>query len=297
MSELKYIMRSEAALLTGPQGVPGGSMTWRGVYASGTAYSADDAVVSSEGRAFYALQSTTGHAPPSWPDTENAYWRLFAEKGDNGSDGSDGSKAYWDDVPGTPARVSDTSFNIVDPGNANLYDKMFSSNTIISWIKSGTWWQFAKVIYASYASDVVTVYIIGQPLTADFSDMKFCVHRAMIDQWIVPGMMPSSAQTAIGKQIIWAEDRYVFSAKVLYGSAPATTGGVWDINDDGSTLFATTKPSIAAGNTVGPEVASITEVASGSRVTLDYDSGHATTPGSDAYIFIWSMPVAWRYLP
>ena len=38
-------------------------------------------------------------------------------------------------------------------------------------------------------------------------------------------------------------------------------------------------------------------VVAASRVTLDYDSGHATTPGRDAQIIIWSMPVSWRYIP
>jgi hypothetical protein len=245
MSEPKYILRSEVGLLAGPQGVPGGAMTWRGVYAAGTAYSADDAVISSEGRAFYALQSTTGNAPPSWPDTENAYWRLFAEKGDDGSNGTDGSKTYWDDMPGTPTRVSDTSFTVIDPGNANSYDKKFSSCCIISWIESGTW-HFAKVTWSSYSGDLVTVHIIGQTLSAGFSDMKFCIHRAMNDVWVVPGMMPASAQASIGTQIIWPEDRYVFSAIVFYGTAPTTTGGTWDINDDGTSIFSS-KPSIAAG--------------------------------------------------
>lgn len=31
-------------------------------------------------------------------------------------------------------------------------------------------------------------------------------------------------------------------------------------------------------------------------ITVDYDSGHATTPGADAYIYLFWMPVAWRYL-
>lgn len=303
MPQEKYITRAEAALLTGPQGVPGGAMTWRGVYASGTAYSADDAVISDEGRAFYALQATTGNAPPAWPDTANAYWQLFAEKGTDGAIGADGTKSYWDNMPGTPSRVSDTSFQIIDDDNANLYDLRFSPGTIISWEKSGGGWQAAKILTASYSSDVVTFTIIGNTLSAGFTDMKFCVHHAQEDRWIIPGMMPAAAQTAMGKQVIWLEDRYVFSAKVMYGTGPTTTNGVWDINDDGSTIF-TSKPSIAAGSTSGTEVVSdslsgtnTTIIAAASRITLDYDSGHATTPGSDAYVFIWSMPKAWRYLP
>jgi hypothetical protein len=131
--------------------------------------------------------------------------------------------------------------------------------------------------------------------------MKRCIHPAQEDRWILPGMMPSAATLAIGKQIIWMEDRYVFSAKVMYGIGPLTTGGVWDINDDNSTIFSS-KPSISAESAAGTEVVSdslsgtnLNAVAAASRVTLDYDSGHATTPGNDAYIFIWSMPKSWRY--
>lgn len=302
MTREKYITRAEAALLTGPQGIPGGTMAWKGAYNAGAAYQANDAVVSSEGRGFYALQATTGHAPPSWPDTSNAYWQLFAEKGDDGADGADGQKSYWDAMPGTPDRISDTSFRIIDVSNAGAYNLRFSAGTVITWYHGGGWY-YAKILTASYSGDYVTFTIIGNTLSSGFAGMKYCIHRAQEDRWIIPGMMPAAAQTAMGKQVIWLEDRYVFSAKVMYGTGPTTTGGVWDINDDGSTIF-TSKPSISAGSTSGTEVVSdslsgtnLNAVVAASRITLDYDSGHATTPGSDAYIFIWSMPIAWRYTP
>ena len=121
------------------------------------------------------------------------------------------------------------------------------------------------------------------------------------DCWTIPGSMPAAALANVGRTVIWQDERYIFSAKVYYGTAPTTTGGVWDVNDDGSTIF-TSKPSIAAGATEGTEVVSdslsgtnTTAVAAKSKVTLDYDSGHATTPGADATIIIWSMPVGWRY--
>jgi hypothetical protein len=298
----RYVLRSEIGSLYGPQGIPGGVMAWRGEYAAGTTYQANDAVLHS-GRGFYALQETTGNAPPAYPATKSAYWSLFAEKGVDGVDGIDAIKNWWDELPGTPTRVSDTSFSITDAGNANLYDQRFPAGTIISWQKYLGGWQVAKITSATYAADAVTFTILGNTLAAGFYDMKYCIHAAKEDRWIVPGMMPSAAQTNIGKQVIWLEDRYVFSAKVLYGTAPTTTGGVWDINDDGGTIFSS-KPSIAAGSTSGTEVVSdslagtaLTAVVAASRITLDYDSGHATTPGSDAQIIVWSMPVSWRHIP
>lgn len=74
----------------GLQGIPGGTLAWHGLYDNGHAYAANDGVISSEGRGCYALQSTTGHAPPSYPTLANAYWSVFAEKGADGTDGTDG---------------------------------------------------------------------------------------------------------------------------------------------------------------------------------------------------------------
>lgn len=285
--------------MQGPQGEPGGVMSWKGDYAAGTQYYENDGVLSSEGRGCRAVQDTIGHAPPSYPDTSNAYWSVFAEKG---GDGADGIKTIWDDMPGSPARVSNTSFSILDTSNANGYDLVFSPGTIVSWQKSGGGWQAAKILTATYSANYVTFTIIGNTLAASFTDMKYCIHRAKEDRWVIPGMMPSAAVVGISGAVIWREDRYVFSAVVAYQTGPTSTAGAWDINDDGSSIFATKLP-IAAAATEGTEIVcnsllsdATTAVAAKSQLTLDYDSGHASTPGSDAYIYIFSMPKAWRYI-
>lgn len=118
----------------------------------------------------------------------------------------------------------------------------------------------------------------------------------------MPGKLPAAATTDIGKTIYAFRDILIFSALVRYKTAATTTGGVWDINDDGTSIF-TTKPAIAATATKGTETVcncvlatAVTVVAADSAITLDYDSGHATTPGSDAYVELLYMPAAWRYL-
>lgn len=298
----RYVLRSEISSLYGPQGIPGGTLSWRGEYAAGTTYQANDGVRSSEGRSFYALQETTGNAPPLYPETDDAYWSLFAEAG-HSVDGLDGSKTIWTDIPDNPMRVSDTSFRIEDIGNANLYNLLYSPGTIISWQKSGGGWQCAKIQTASYAGDYSTFTILGNTLSVGFTDMKSCIYRPFEDVWTIPGMMPAATQADMGRAPRWKEERYVFSAQIFYDVGPTTTKGVWDLNNDGSTMF-TTKPEMAAGATVGVEqqadslIATATiAVAAGGKITLDYDSGHATTPGSDAEIYLWSMPTAWRYIP
>ncbi len=210
---------------------------------------------------------------------------------------------FWSDMPGTPTRIGDTSFSITDDSNANLYDKAFGPGTVLRWEKSGGGAQFAKVTAASYSSDAVTITIVGNTLAAGFSDMKYCIHRAEQEVFIVPGTLPGNTATSdIAKTRHIRGDIYVFSAKIWYKTGPTTTKGVWDVNDDGSTIF-TTKPEVAASATEGVEQVSdclsgtaTTAVADKSLITVDYDSGHATTPGADAYIYLFFMPVAWRYL-
>ncbi len=217
--------------------------------------------------------------------------------------GSGSGGGFWSDVPGTPTRIGDTSFSITDTSNANLYDKAFGPGTVLKWEKSGGGAQFAKVTAASYGTNTVTITIVGNTLSAGFTAMKYCIHRAEQEVFIVPGTLPGNTATAdIAKTRHMRGDIYVFSAKIWYKTGPTTTKGVWDINDDGSTIF-TTKPEVAASATEGAEQVSdclsgtaTTAVADKSLITVDYDSGHATTPGADAYIYLFWMPVAWRYL-
>ncbi|MCZ7887132.1 fusion protein [Agrobacterium salinitolerans] len=56
----------------------------RGTYSGATAYEAND-IVLNNGSTWLALQPTTGNAPPTLPTESNAYWRLFARKGNDGT--------------------------------------------------------------------------------------------------------------------------------------------------------------------------------------------------------------------
>jgi hypothetical protein len=212
-----------------------------------------------------------------------------------------GAPEIWRTFPGTPTRVSDSQFTITDAGGANSYAATFPKGTVIKWEKSGGGFQCAMIKASAYDSDVVTIDILGNDLVAGFTTMKYSLLPAEMDVFIVPGKLPAAASTDIGKTIYWPEDRLVFSAIIRYKTAATTTKGVWDVNDDGTSIF-TTKPEIAATATVGADQISdcildtaLTVVAAGSLVTLDYDGGHATTPGSDAYAVLYSMPYSWRY--
>ncbi len=56
----------------------------RGTYSGATTYEAND-IVLNNGSTWLALQPTTGNAPPTLPTESNAYWRLLARKGTDGS--------------------------------------------------------------------------------------------------------------------------------------------------------------------------------------------------------------------
>lgn len=264
---------------TGPQGTPGGATGPTGPLGA----------TGATGPAGAGTMGATGPTGPTGP------------AGATGASAS--GAAFWTTLPGTPTRQSDTTFSVTDAGNANSYDKMFGPGTVIRWEKSGGGAQFAMITAASYASDAVTFTIVGNTLSTGFSAMKYCIHRAIGDVFIVPGTMPGNTATAdIAKTLIPISAILVFSARIAYKTAPTTTAGVWDINDDGTSLF-TTKPTIGAGSTLGSHQVSdclsgtaLTAVAANSLITVDYDSGHDTTPGADAYVHIWYMTEAWRYL-
>lgn len=69
-------------LLFARSGTPG--VVDRGAYSGSASYEAND-IVLNNGSTWLALQSTTGNAPPVLPTESNAYWRLFARKGTDGT--------------------------------------------------------------------------------------------------------------------------------------------------------------------------------------------------------------------
>ncbi len=279
--------------LEGPQGIPGGVMDWKGAYDAGTTYATNDGVRSAEGRSFYALQETTGNAPPSYPDTDNAYWDLCAEKGADGADGAGGA-SFWTDVPGSPTRVSDTQFTITDPSNANKYDKVFTKGTILQWLESTTF-NTAMVTSASYGTNTVTINIVGDSLTAGFTAMKYCIHRAQQLDFILPGTI--AVGTDLGRTHYATCDLIKLAVDVRVKTAGATNATTIDINDDGSTII-TTKPSIS--NTGTSDIDNVcdaptTVIAAGSAITLDVDAVTTTAP-VDLYATLYVYPEAWRYI-
>lgn len=199
--------------------------------------------------------------------------------------------AFWTDVPGTPTRVSDTQFTITDTSNANGYDTLFKKGVVIKWLETSTF-QTAMVISSSYAANAVTINIVGDSLTAGFASMKYAGIEAECETFIIPGTI--AAGTDLAKTWYVPEQCYVISADAYHKTAGTTNATVYDINDDGTTLF-TTKPSVASAATTDLDNASTnpsTAVAKDSLITIDVDSVSTTAP-VEAYIKVFWYPVEW----
>jgi len=327
----------------GIQGIPGGTLAWKGPYNASTQYAANDGVLSTEGRAFYALQPTKGNAPPTYPTTTNAYWSLFAEAGLDGiqADGSvamtgaltltqiatpsepaasktaiyaksDGKiykyanggaeteigsgAGFWSSVPGTPTRVSDTQFTITDSGNANKYDKIFTKGTILQWTETATFCT-GMIVSASYGANTVTINIVGDSLTAGFTAMKYCIHKAIrLRLPVVPGTLAvADNPSGVYEYMPW--DAIKLSIDVFVGTAGTTNATTGHVNDDGTAInsadfsIASTETS-DLGNVCD---APTTIIAAGSKLSIDITAVSTTAP-VDLYVYLWCYPESWRYM-
>ena len=206
----------------------------------------------------------------------------------------EGGVAFWTDMP-TPTRVSDTQFTIVDTSNTNKYNKKFTKRTILKWLEGSTV-NIAMVVSASYDSNTVTINIVGDSLTAGFTDMKYCLHQAQKLEWIWPGYL--SVATGVGRSHYADCDLVKFSVDFRIETAGTTSGNdTIDINDDGTTII-TTKPSIAYTGTSDLDNVCdnpTTVIAKDSKLTLDIDAV-CNTPGQSAYVVLFVCPEAWVYL-
>lgn len=205
-----------------------------------------------------------------------------------------GGASYWTDVPGTPTRVSDTQFTITDTSNANLYDLLFKKGVILKWLETATF-QTAMVISSSYSANAVTINIVGDSLTAGFTAMKYCIQKALTENFIVAGTL--GAQTDCSKSFYAPSDLYVLSCDARVKTAGTTNATEFDVNDDGTSIFGGTSASIASTATSDIDnvsAAPSTAVAANSIVTVDVNSVSTTAP-IDGYITVFYYPTDWRY--
>ncbi len=151
-------------LLFARSGTPG--VVDRGAYSGATAYEAND-IVLNNGSTWLALQPTTGNAPPTLPTESNAYWRLLARKGTDGSGtgdvvgpagASNNAIATFADTTGklikasTPAEAGVPVAGYISPG-ANLSNNVADATNDLDFP--------ACVVASSAASPIMMMHPAG----------------------------------------------------------------------------------------------------------------------------------------
>jgi hypothetical protein len=205
------------------------------------------------------------------------------------------SGGLWKNFPATVTRTGNTTMTIPDAANASKYDLQFKKGSLVTWTEGGTY-KLGMVITSAYADNVVTLTIIGDTCGATATAFKYCINKAMIETFIIPGVL--AVGTDLAKTWYTPYPLCVIAADFKVKTAPSGANATTvDINDDGSTMF-TTKPTLAAAGTSDIDNVSDnveTVVAAGSLITVDVDAVCATTPGTEAYIYLFYMPESWRY--
>lgn len=202
---------------------------------------------------------------------------------------------YWQTLPGTPTRVSDTQLTITDTGNANLYNLKFGKTTVLKWTDTGNT-KLAMVSSASYSSNTVTINIVGDVLSsgATMNTFTYALEKANEVRFIAAGTIATG--TDITAKYHASRPEKVFGGQAYHGTAGTTNATTYDVNKAGSTMF-TTKLSVASAATVGSVGTADdgTTLAVDDAVTVDCDSV-STTPPVDAYVKLYLFPLYNQYL-
>ena len=152
------------------------------------------------------------------------------------------------------------------------------------------------IINATYSTNVVTITIIGDNITASASTntLKYTNEKCR------PIVFSMAGTIAVGTDLT---GRYyspyalkVFGADAYHMTAGTTNSTTYDINKNGTTMF-TTKVSIASAATTGTSFtaddSSVT--ATSDYISVDCDSVSTTAP-IDAYIELFTSPLNNIYL-
>lgn len=191
-------------------------------------------------------------------------------------------------VPWTPTRTSDTVFTITDTSNANLYNQLLQRWTILKRTQSGV--KQAMVVSATYASNTVTVTIIGDTLSSGFSDMKYWNEKARSYKFAIAWTIWNTWSDFANKQMV------EYPVKIYGCDVRAWTAWSWtttfDINKGWTTMF-TTKPSITTTNQniLGVTADTGTTATTWDYLTVDVDAVAGTTKIIDAYINLYYIPL------
>ena len=153
------------------------------------------------------------------------------------------------------------------------------------------------VVSATYATNTVTVTIVGDVLSASatMNTMKYdCMEKARVVSFAYAGTMYTGTDLFGHYNIPFPMK--IFGADGYHGTAGTTNATTYDVNKNGSTVF-TAKISIASTATKGEGYTANdhTTAAVGDYISIDCDSVSTTKP-IDAYINLFMCPLYITYL-
>lgn len=195
---------------------------------------------------------------------------------------------FWTAVPWTPTRSSNTVFTITDTSNTNLYNQLLQRGTILKRTDSTT--KQAMVVSATYATNTVTVTIVGDALGVWFSAMKYGMEKARVLKFAIAGSIASTGTNLSNTQMI-EEPAKIFGVDMRAWTAGNGTTTA-DINKWWTTMF-TTKPSITSTNQSITWVTADdgTTATTGDFITIDIDAVAVTTKVTDLYVNLYRTPL------
>ena len=211
------------------------------------------------------------------------------------ADASGGGSSLWTLMPGTPTRVSNTQLTITDTSNTLKLDLLLSRLTCIKWTESSTLKQ-AMIVSATYATNTVTINIIGDVLTSiDASSMKYFAQKASFYKFAYAGSV-GAVSTNVANKIKCEVAGKIYGLDFWAGTAGSGTTTI-DLNKNGSTITTTKASIITTGDSVsGVTADNGTVTAVGDYLTLDIDAIAATTVIIDAYVNVYYLPLYNSYL-
>jgi len=202
--------------------------------------------------------------------------------------------SLWTAVAWNPTRVSNTQFTVTDTWNAAKLDLLLSRLTCIKWTESSVLKQ-AMVVSATYATNTVTINIIGDTLTSiDANSMKYFAQKASFYKFAYAGGLWATGSNVMNKvkcEVAWKIFGLDFWCDVAWSGTTTI-----DLNKNGNTLT-TTKASITTTNDsvswVTADNGSVTAV--WDYLTIDIDAV-AWTIIQGGYINVFYIPLYNSYL-
>lgn len=202
--------------------------------------------------------------------------------------------SFWTLMPGTPTRVSNTTFTVT--GDVTTY---VAKGMIIKWTESSTVRNAMVSIPSTYGAPNTTITIVGDTMTSiDASSLKYCLVGAEMftARFAIAGTIGATA-TDVANAYYATEPMRVIGADLQVGTAGTTNSTTIDINKGGTTMF-TTKPTLATTVATSPTpftADTATSLALGDKVTIDVDAIQ-TTSAIDLYAQLYLFPTRYNSL-